>query len=301
MFEFAREHIRGLLVAGALHAVLLTVLVAGMERRPALPETTARAPVQAVAVSESALRAAEQQQVAMREAELRRQREEEARRLAEAERQRQAEIQRQREREEAERRARVEAEQRAQAERQAREQRAAEERRRAEEAARAEEARRAEAARQAEEARRAEQARREEEARQRAEAEARRRAEEAARAEARAAAERQAQLAAQIESEQRRLRLQDTAEYRAWLGAITDQVTRQWNRPPSARPGLECEVRVGLIPGMQVVNAEILRCNGDDAVRRSIIAAVERASPLPRPSDPALFERSIVFVFKPQD
>ena len=74
-----------------------------------------------------------------------------------------------------------------------------------------------------------------------------------------------------------------------------------WNRPPSARPGLECEVRVGLIPGMEVVSAEIVSCNGDDAVRRSILLAVERASPLPRPSDPALFERSIVFIFKPED
>jgi colicin import membrane protein len=52
---------------------------------------------------------------------------------------------------------------------------------------------------------------------------------------------------------------------------------------------------------MEVVSAEIVSCNGDDAVRRSILAAVERASPLPRPSDPALFERSIVFIFKPED
>src|SRR5690606_18038101 len=133
-------------------------------------------------------------------------------------------------------------------------------------------------------------------------------AEEAARiaaareaAEARAREEAQQQLAAQIESEQRRMQLQGSAAYAAWLGDIQDQVTRHWNRPPSARPGLECEVRVALIPGMQVVNAEILRCNGDDVVRRSILAAVERASPLPRPTDPALFERTIVFVFKPQD
>ena len=89
-------------------------------------------------------------------------------------------------------------------------------------------------------------------------------------------------------------------EYIAWIGSIQSQVARNWNRPPSARPGLECEVRVELFPGMQVVSAEILRCNGDDAVRRSIVAAIERASPLPRPSDPAIFERHVIFIFKPE-
>ena len=297
MLEFAREHALGLVIAGIMHAALVAALIVSLPGRPVVPDVGARAPVQAVAVSEADLRAVEQRRTEAREAELRRQR-------AEAERQRQAELQQRREREEAEQRARAEAEQRAQAERQAREQRAAEEQRRADEARRAEEARKAEQARREAEAR----AKAEAEARAKAEAEARRKAEEAARAEAarkaaeeRAQAERQAQLAAQIDSEQRRMRLQESAEYNAWLGAIQDQVARNWNRPPSARPGLECEVRVGLIPGMQVVNAEILRCNGDEAVRRSIIAAVERASPLPRPSDPALFERTIVFVFKPQD
>lgn len=303
MLEFAREHALGLLVAVIMHAALAAVLVVALPSRPIVPMTAEgeRAPVQAVAVREADLRGAEQRQSQAREAELQRQ-QQEARRRAEAEQQREAEIRIRREREEAEQRAQAEAAQQAQAERQAREQRAAEERRKAEEARRAEEARKVE------EARKAEQQRREAEVRQQAEAEARRKAEEAARQEAarqaaavRAQQERQAELARQVESEQRRMNLQGSSEYRAWLAAIEDQVARNWNAPPSARPGLECEVRVSLIPGMQVVNTEILRCNGDEAVRRSIIVAVERASPLPRPSDAALFERTIVFVFKPQD
>jgi colicin import membrane protein len=297
VLEFVREHLVSLALATLMHGALIAVLVVGMEWKPSMPQPVVRPPVQALAVSEADLRAAEQRQAAARQAELRRQREEEARR--------QAEIRQQREREQAAERARVEAAERAEAERRAQEQRAADDRRRAEEARKAEEARRAEEARKAEEARRAEEARKVEEARRAEEArkaEEARRAEEARKAaEARVQAERQAQLSAQIEAEQRRMRLQESAEYGAWLGAIQAQVTRNWNRPPSARPGLECEVRVSLIPGMQVVSAEILRCNGDDAVRRSILAAVERASPLPRPSDPALFERTIVFVFRPED
>jgi colicin import membrane protein len=40
-------------------------------------------------------------------------------------------------------------------------------------------------------------------------------------------------------------------------------------------------------------------CNGDQAVRESIEAAVYRASPLPPPPDPALFDRSLKIRFKP--
>jgi colicin import membrane protein len=302
VLEFARQHAIPLLLAGVLHVALFAGLLIGLpQSQRDAPEPAARPPVQATAVSESDLRTVEQRRANERAAEQRRQQEAErqrqleAQRVAEAERQRQAEAQRQREAQEAEQRARVEAERRAVAEKQAQERRAAED------ARRAEEARKAEAARKAEEARKAAEA----EARARAEAETRRKAEEAARAqaqrEAAAQAERQRQLAAQIDAEQRLMELQGSSEYQLWLGDIQSAVIRNWNRPPSARAGLDCQVRVSLIPGMQVVNAEIVRCNGDDAVRRSIIAAVERASPLPRPPDPSLFERTILFDFKPKD
>jgi colicin import membrane protein len=302
VLEFARQHAIPLLLAGVLHVALIAALLIGLPRgEQPTPQPASRPPVQATAVSESDLQAVEQQRAAERAAQVRRQQEAErqkqleAERAAEAERQRQAEVQRQREAQEAEQRARVEAERRAEAEKQAQERRAAEE------ARRAEEARKAEAARKAEEARKAAEA----EARARAEAEARRKAEEAARVqaarEAAALAERQRQLAAQIDAEQRLMELQGSAEFQLWIGDIQAAVIRNWNRPPTARAGLDCQVRVSLIPGMQVVNAEIVRCNGDDAVRRSIIAAVMSASPLPRPPDPALFERTILFDFKPKD
>jgi colicin import membrane protein len=45
----------------------------------------------------------------------------------------------------------------------------------------------------------------------------------------------------------------------------------------------------------------VLSCNGDETVRQSIEAAVYRASPLPPPPDPALFERNLEIRFKPND
>ncbi|VAX00785.1 hypothetical protein MNBD_GAMMA19-1108, partial [hydrothermal vent metagenome] len=52
--------------------------------------------------------------------------------------------------------------------------------------------------------------------------------------------------------------------------------------------------------GGEVVNVTVTQCVGDDVFRRSVEAAVYKASPLPRPSDPALFERQILFNFKPK-
>ena len=55
------------------------------------------------------------------------------------------------------------------------------------------------------------------------------------------------------------------------------------------------------VPGGEVVGVQVGACNGDDVVKQSIEVAVYRASPLPLPSDPALFERSLVVTFRPQD
>jgi len=42
-------------------------------------------------------------------------------------------------------------------------------------------------------------------------------------------------------------------------------------------------------------------CNGDEAVRQSIQDAALRASPLPAPPNPDLFERQIQVEFKPTE
>ena len=53
--------------------------------------------------------------------------------------------------------------------------------------------------------------------------------------------------------------------------------------------------------GGEVVDVKVGRCNGDEAVRRSLEAAAYRASPLPQPPDPALFDRNLVVTFRPQE
>ena len=83
--------------------------------------------------------------------------------------------------------------------------------------------------------------------------------------------------------------------------ALQQKIQRNWVRPPTATAGLECVVNVRQLPGGEVVGITIGQCNGDAAVRRSIEAAVFKASPLPQPEDPNLFQRDLRITFKPEE
>ena len=87
-------------------------------------------------------------------------------------------------------------------------------------------------------------------------------------------------------------------EYRALL---VQAIERNWIRPPSARAGLACTLYVNQAAGGTVVDVKLGPCNGDEAVRESIVNAVYRASPLPAPGDPRAFERRLEIVFKPTE
>jgi colicin import membrane protein len=62
---------------------------------------------------------------------------------------------------------------------------------------------------------------------------------------------------------------------------------------------LDCVVNVVQLPTGDVVDVRVGSCNGDDAVVRSIEAAVRLASPLPKPPTPSLFERNLNVRFRP--
>ncbi len=126
-------------------------------------------------------------------------------------------------------------------------------------------------------------------------------AEQEAVEQARRRAEAEAQLKAELEREQAELARQNSAAMNQYVAAIQQKVIRNWNRPPSARVGIKCEVRVTQVAGGEVTNVQVGRCNGDAAVVRSIENAVLKASPLPEPADPALFQRSLIFNFEPED
>jgi colicin import membrane protein len=163
------------------------------------------------------------------------------------------------------------------------------------------------AARRAAEADLAAQEKREGEAKKAAEAEAKRVAEAKQAADAkraadeRARADREAELRKQLADEEHRSAVESGPLRDSYIAKLRNRIQNAWIKPPSASVGLDCMVEVTQIPGGEVTGARVTQCNGDAAARQSIENAVYRASPLPEPPDPALFERNFVFRFKPNE
>jgi colicin import membrane protein len=280
MAEFLRQHWGYLLAALALHVLFAGVFgltMIQMSRNAPQPQLA----IQAVVVDQSLLNRTSRQQ--------QRERERERAQAEQRERERAA-AERRREQEETQKR---EAEQRAQQERQLEQkQREEAEQRRQVEEQQLRERQEAEKKRAAQEA---ERKRVEEIKRKQQEAEAKRRAADEARAQKAA----EDDLRRQLEEEEGRSQAENAGLLNQYIAMIEQRIVRNWNRPPSARPGLQCEVRVAQAPGGTVLQVRLGACNGDAAVRQSIEAAVMRSSPLPPPPDPRLFERNLVLVFKP--
>jgi colicin import membrane protein len=114
-----------------------------------------------------------------------------------------------------------------------------------------------------------------------------------------AKADREAELKRSLDQEMRADAARSSGALASWVSQITARIQRAWLKPPSAKTGIECVLYVTQVPGGEVTNVRIGACNGDQAVRESIEAAVYRASPLPPPSDPTLFERDLVITFRP--
>ncbi len=214
-------------------------------------------------------------------------------RQAEAERQKQAEAEAERQRQaeaeaERQRQAEAEAERQRQAEAEAKRQRQAEadaERRRQAEAE-AERQRQAEAE--------AERKRQEELARQRAEEE-RRRMEAAERARQ---AELEAQLRDALQAEEAREGAINAGLLEQYIELIRQDVERQWNRPAGVPDGITCTVAVKQLRGGVVTSVTVVDCEGGPELIRSIERAVLKASPLPSPKEPSLFDPNLKFPFR---
>jgi len=275
-------------LALGVHVLAAALIVLGtLNWRPFRPPQITGMTIEAVMVDTKALR--ERREAAQREAE-------EAVRREQARQQRQRELEAQRERErkaaaEAEqKRQREEAERKRQAELRLQQLREKQERDRQEKLAKQE----AELEKLRKQRAEAERQRKLEEERLK-QLDELRKADEAAqrKAEAAAAAQRQAQAEAAAQRAGQLATLKDQ-----YMSAIQAQVTKNWLRPPTAQPGLKCTLSIVQIPGGEVISATIRgNCNGDEATRRSLIAAVERAGALPYRGFEDVFEREIDFIF----
>jgi colicin import membrane protein len=119
--------------------------------------------------------------------------------------------------------------------------------------------------------------------------------------EQRAQEARESELQQQLANEESEQRLATSGVFDKYRALIESHIYRYWNRPPSARAGVQCDLKITQAPGGVVLTVEIGECNGDAAMRQSIENAVLRASPLPLPPDPRAFERVVILQFKPRD
>lgn len=295
MADFIKQHwsyIIGALLLHALFAGIFGLTMLNMSRSPPPVQLA----IQAVLVDPSTLKSPTKQQ---RQQQRERDRVEEQRREQEQEKQREQAAERQRR--EQEETVRREAEQRAEQERQVelKQRQETEQRRVAEEQQLRERqaAERKKAAADEEKQRQADAERKrvaEIERKQKEEAERRKAADDARLQQAR-----ENELAQQLQEEEGELQARGSPAMAQYVAMVRQHVERRWTRPLSAMTGLECEVRVAQTPAGVVLSVQVGRCNGDAAVKQSIETAVLRSSPLPPPPDPRMFERNLVFVFKP--
>ncbi len=115
-------------------------------------------------------------------------------------------------------------------------------------------------------------------------------------------AEREQALREQLEKEeqenQKRLAEKAVASYR---DLIKQKVERNWIQPPGEIAGLNCVVRVRIMPGGDVIDAQVIQSSGNAVFDRSVERATRKAAPLPLPDDPRLasYYRILEFVFRP--
>jgi colicin import membrane protein len=86
------------------------------------------------------------------------------------------------------------------------------------------------------------------------------------------------------------------------MGMIRQRIKRYWSEPSNATKGMQCTLRVSLLPGGDVKQVVIVKSSGNAIFDRSAESAVFKAAPWPQPPEPkaAAVLRDFTFVFKPK-
>lgn len=298
-----REQVWPFILAVAVHAALVAFLFINVdwETKPVRPSINAEV-VQAVVIDETKIKA--EQEKLRKDEERRKQQERERQQKLEDEKKKIAELEKQRKVEE--QRVKEAEKQRVEAEKQ-REQ----EQKRAEQVKlkREQEERDRQAKLEAEKKRKAEEEKKKKEAaeKKRKEEAARKKKEEAERKkreQEQRMREAQEMLDKQMEEELKALDAATTRERARLLDVyketVRQHVQRYWRQPPGMEPTMSCVVRVTQLPSGDVLDAKPVSCTTPDSnFQKSVVDAVLKSSPLPKPPDPALYERVIDFKFEP--
>jgi colicin import membrane protein len=115
------------------------------------------------------------------------------------------------------------------------------------------------------------------------------------------------QMAQEMAQQKQRLEGVQTAQMRGvvdkYRALILQSIGQHWLVPHSANKSLSAQLLIRVAPGGMVLDVQVIKGSGDDALDRSAQAAVFKASPLPVPTDTKEFEpfRQFVLKVKPEN
>jgi len=121
-------------------------------------------------------------------------------------------------------------------------------------------------------------------------------------------------LQAKLDAEARRLREAELAEalgaeaqqrqgaeISIWGTELQAAIERVWSRPAGADTAVKCVLKINLSATGEVLSASIKTGSGNTLFDDSVIRAVYKASPLPLPRNPSVFQSIINITFIPKN
>jgi colicin import membrane protein len=109
---------------------------------------------------------------------------------------------------------------------------------------------------------------------------------------------RQQELNAQLQAEETQRRMNSLRDQ--YILAIRNRIEDNWTLPPGTEK-IDCEFKVSQTSTGYIASVSFGDCTGGSPdYRNSIERAVYKSEPLPKPGDPSLFERDLIFQFKPE-
>jgi hypothetical protein len=87
--------------------------------------------------------------------------------------------------------------------------------------------------------------------------------------------------------------------YGRYLGQVSARIERAWLRPrvPLDTQRFECQTNIEQDRLGRVLSVELRHCDADARWQRSLVAAIERSSPLPAPPVPSVFSNTLILNF----
>ena len=92
----------------------------------------------------------------------------------------------------------------------------------------------------------------------------------------------------------------DSALFGRYMGQVSARIERAWLRPrtPVGDPLFSCQARIEQDASGAVREITLVHCNGSTRWQLSLVQAIQAASPLPAPPDPAVFKRTFSLRFQ---